>query len=40
MPDGWRWPDDGRWACQLTAERIGTVMAIVEATAAGKAKPK
>ena len=17
MPDGWRWPDDGRWACQL-----------------------
>jgi hypothetical protein len=17
MPDGWRWPDDGRWACHL-----------------------
>jgi hypothetical protein len=21
MPDGWRWTDDGRWACQLLLRR-------------------
>jgi hypothetical protein len=21
MPDGWRWADDGRWACQLLLRR-------------------